>query len=162
MEEDHCFQEVMWTISWERYTSILYVMYELGIVVHAYSVGTFMLPVARLLYTYVSYVIYTENNTWMCGDMKFISSVDQDISRVSKANDWDILFNTRNIFHISKFQASMYCFKRSVLRRQSKDTNRNMKWLVYYPYWQYTDHFIFRHLLFCLLYKKTSYIIPQK
>ena len=37
-----------------------------------------------------------ENNTWMCGNMKFISSVDQDLSRVSKANEWDILFNTRN------------------------------------------------------------------
>ena len=31
-------------------------------------------------------------------DMKFISSVDQDISQVSKANEWDILFNTRNNF----------------------------------------------------------------
>ena len=31
--------------------------------------------------------------------MKFISSVDQDISaRVSKANEWDILFNTKNNF----------------------------------------------------------------
>ena len=40
--------------------------------------------------------IYVENNTWICGNMKFISSVDQDISRVSKTNEWDILFNTRN------------------------------------------------------------------
>ena len=32
----------------------------------------------------------------MCGNMKFISSVYQDISRVSKANESDILFNTRN------------------------------------------------------------------
>ena len=31
-------------------------------------------------------------------NMKFISSVDQDISRVSKANEWDILFNTGNNF----------------------------------------------------------------
>ena len=30
---------------------------------------------------------YTENYTWMFGNMKFISSVDQDISRVSKANE---------------------------------------------------------------------------
>ena len=30
---------------------------------------------------------YIENNTWMCGNMKFISSLDQDISRVSKANE---------------------------------------------------------------------------
>ena len=35
-------------------------------------------------------------------NMKFILSVDQDISRVSKANERDILFNTRNKFHISK------------------------------------------------------------
>ena len=28
-----------------------------------------------------------ENNTWMCGNMKFILSVDKDISRVSKANE---------------------------------------------------------------------------
>ena len=27
-----------------------------------------------------------ENNTWMCGNMTFILSVDQDISRVSKKN----------------------------------------------------------------------------
>ena len=36
-----------------------------------------------------------KNNTWMCGNMKFISSVYQDISWVNK---WDILFNTRNNF----------------------------------------------------------------
>ena len=30
--------------------------------------------------------------------MEFISSVDQDMSRVNKANKWDILFNTRNNF----------------------------------------------------------------
>ena len=53
----------------------------------------------------------------------------------------------------------MHCNKRSVLRRQSRDTNRNIKWLVslwrranarnvrlYYPYWQYTDHFIFQFI----------------
>jgi hypothetical protein len=34
--------------------------------------------------------------------MKFISSVEQDISRVSEANEWDILLSTRNKFHISK------------------------------------------------------------
>ena len=28
--------------------------------------------------------------------MKFISSVEQDISRVSEANEWDILLSTRN------------------------------------------------------------------
>ena len=47
-------------------------------------------------------VIYIENDAWICGNMKFISSVDQDISQVSKANEWDILFNTRNKFRISK------------------------------------------------------------
>ena len=30
------------------------------------------------------YVYSIENNTWICGNMKFISSVDQDISRVSE------------------------------------------------------------------------------
>ena len=34
----------------------------------------------------------------MCGNMKFISSVDQGILRVSKADEWDALFNTRNNF----------------------------------------------------------------
>ena len=34
----------------------------------------------------------------MCGNMKFISIVYHDISRVSKANEWYILFNTRNNF----------------------------------------------------------------
>ena len=30
---------------------------------------------------------YIEYNIWMCGNMKFISSVDQNISRVSEANE---------------------------------------------------------------------------
>ena len=45
--------------------------------------------------------------------------------------------------------------KRSVLRRQSTDTNRNVR--LYYPYWQYTDLFIFRfvvkihvHAVYCI------------
>ena len=37
-----------------------------------------------------------ENNTWMYGNMKFISRVDQDISQVYKTNVWDIMFNTKN------------------------------------------------------------------
>ena len=32
--------------------------------------------------------------------MKFISSIDQDISWESEANEWDIPFNTRNKFRI--------------------------------------------------------------
>ena len=32
----------------------------------------------------------------VCGNMKFTWSVDQDISRVSKVNEWDTLFNTSN------------------------------------------------------------------
>ena len=40
--------------------------------------------------------IYVENNTWMWRNMKFISSVDEDIP-----------VNTRNKFR-SHFQASMY------------------------------------------------------
>ena len=43
----------------------------------------------------------------MCANMKFILSVEQDISRVSKANELDILCNTRNKFHIFK-HPSMY------------------------------------------------------
>ena len=39
----------------------------------------------------------------MSGNMKFILSVDQDISRVSKTNECDILFKTTNEFHISKY-----------------------------------------------------------
>ena len=38
----------------------------------------------------------------MCRNMKFILSVDQDISRVSEANEWDFLITTRNKFYISK------------------------------------------------------------
>ena len=38
---------------------------------------------------------YMENNTWMCG---LIWNLFRTISRVSKANEWDILFNTRNNF----------------------------------------------------------------
>ena len=45
---------------------------------------------------------YIENITWLRENMKFISSVEQDISRVSEANEWDILLSTRNKFHISK------------------------------------------------------------
>ena len=41
--------------------------------------------------------------------MEFISSVDQDISRASEANEWDILFNTRNKFHISKHPCILFC-----------------------------------------------------
>ena len=36
-----------------------------------------------------------ENNTWMCGNMKFISS-EIYVPTSSKTNEWDILFNTRN------------------------------------------------------------------
>ena len=43
-----------------------------------------------------------ENITWLRGNMKFISSVEQEISRVSEANEWDILLSTKNKFHISK------------------------------------------------------------
>ncbi len=43
-----------------------------------------------------------ENITWLLGNMNFISNVEQDISRVCEANEWDILLSTRNKFHISK------------------------------------------------------------
>jgi hypothetical protein len=36
------------------------------------------------------------------GNTRFISSVEHDISRVSAANEWDIMFNTRNKSGISK------------------------------------------------------------
>ena len=45
---------------------------------------------------------YIENITWLRGNMKFILSVEQDISRVIKMNEWDILLSMRNKFHISK------------------------------------------------------------
>ena len=44
----------------------------------------------------------------VCGNMKFISSVDQDFLQVSKANKWDILFNFLTQEIISYFQAFMY------------------------------------------------------
>ena len=31
--------------------------------------------------------IKKQNNTWMCGNMEFISSADQDIKRMCKEND---------------------------------------------------------------------------
>ena len=45
---------------------------------------------------------YIQNITWLRGNMKFISSAEQDISRVSEANKWDILLSARSKFHISK------------------------------------------------------------
>ena len=44
----------------------------------------------------------------MCGNMKLILSVDQDISRVTKVDECYILFNTRNEFHISKHDV-LFC-----------------------------------------------------
>ena len=43
----------------------------------------------------------SEHSTWVLGNMKFISHVEQDISLVRFAYSWDILFNTWNKFHIS-------------------------------------------------------------
>jgi hypothetical protein len=36
---------------------------------------------------YYSMTIYIENNTWVRGNTRFISSVEHDISRVSAANE---------------------------------------------------------------------------
>ena len=36
---------------------------------------------------YFSHKSLIGNNTWMCGNMKFILNVDQDISRVGKVNE---------------------------------------------------------------------------
>ena len=38
----------------------------------------------------------------MVARTQFILSVEQDISRVSEVNEWDILLSTGNKFHISK------------------------------------------------------------
>ena len=47
----------------------------------------------------------------MCGNMKLILSVDKDISRVSKANELDILFNKREInFIFPSFQVFLCLF----------------------------------------------------
>jgi hypothetical protein len=43
-----------------------------------------------------------ENNTWVCGNTRFILSIENDISQVSTANEWDIMFNTINKSGISK------------------------------------------------------------
>ena len=45
----------------------------------------------------------------VCGNMKLISSVHQDISRVSKANEWYILFNTRNNFIFPNMPCIINC-----------------------------------------------------
>ena len=50
--------------------------------------------------TYTGHVL--KNITWLRGNMKCILGVEQDISRVSEANEWDILLSTINKFHISK------------------------------------------------------------
>ncbi len=50
-----------------------------------------------------------ENITWLRGNMKFISSVEQDISRVSEANECDILLSMRNKCHISKHPCIIFC-----------------------------------------------------
>ena len=56
----------------------------------------------------VSY--YIENITWLRGNMKFISSVEQDISRVSEANEWDILLSTSVYFrNIHKKNLNFHC-----------------------------------------------------
>jgi hypothetical protein len=47
-------------------------------------------------------VFYIENNIWVRGNTRFISSVEHDIPRVSAANEWDIMLNTRNKSGISK------------------------------------------------------------
>ena len=41
-------------------------------------------------------------------NVSFISSVEQDISRVSKLNERDILFKTRSKFHISEHSFHVY------------------------------------------------------
>ena len=80
----------------------------------------------------------------MCGNVKLVSSVDQDISRVSKANE-DILFNTRNNFIFPNIHVLFCLLYKKIspiinksckrpLRRQSRDTNRNIKRLVYSQY----------------------------
>ena len=54
---------------------------------------------------------YKENITWLRGNMKFISSVEQDISRVSEANEWDILL-TREIILIFPSIHAIFCSQR--------------------------------------------------
>ena len=48
------------------------------------------------------YIIKRIIHGWMLGNTRFISCVEHDISRVSAANEWDIMFNTRNKSGISK------------------------------------------------------------
>ena len=56
---------------------------------------------ARGLFSLFFYNYNKQNNTWMFGNAKFISRVEQDISLVRFAHLRDILVNTRNKFHIS-------------------------------------------------------------
>ena len=67
----------------------------------------------------------------MCWNITFISSVDQDISRVSKANyEWYIL-HVQHEKYISHFQAFMYCSvyyiykKIALLSHKNKAVNSN-------------------------------------
>ena len=54
-------------------------------------------------------------------NMKFISSADQDISRVSKANESDILFNTRNNFIFPNIHV-LFCL---LYKKKSYSTHKN-------------------------------------
>ena len=64
----------------------------------------------------------------MCRNMKFISSVDQDISQVSKANEWDILFNTRNNFGLlfKKILPTVLPHKNRAVNSNAFHDNRHM------------------------------------
>ena len=61
-------------------------------------------------------IYHIENITWLRRNMKFIWSVEQDISQVSAVNNCYTLFNMINKFHISKQSCNIFCLFLYVLQ----------------------------------------------
>ena len=64
-----------------------------------------------------------ENNTRMCGNVKFISSVSHE--RAKRTSAWDILFDTRNIFIFPSIHV-LFCslYKKIVLLPHKNDDEK--------------------------------------
>ena len=61
----------------------------------------------------------------MCGNMKFILSVDKDISRLRKANEWDMQLNTRNNFIFPSIHVLFCLLYKTIVLLPDKNTAVN-------------------------------------
>ena len=88
---------------WEKsYFLRVKIRYFLRVKISFYNTASFIYFVcSKNLHFFGECFWNKQNITWMLGNMKFISRAEQDISLVRFAHSWDILFNTRNKFHIS-------------------------------------------------------------